>query len=202
MNEEEVFAKAVANIFKRDRRFAPPAYFFLRQGLAATFKRLVEKEKGANPTRQERNGFRHITTREFLDGLCACALEQFGPLAGPLWARWGVRTAAHVGDMVFNLVDENVLARGGSDTRELFEQFDLPTALASPFTPSERTRAAVTAARKRSALLPPMLPPPAGSEDAPAPVRKRSTPSAAVAKTPRKRLVKRRPKPPAQEKGA
>lgn len=125
------FENAVEQIVQRDQRFDPLAYFFLKDSLDFTVKRLAGAEN--------RGRFRHVTGSELLAGFRDHAIEQFGPMASTLMLEWGVRESGHVGEMVFHLIDEQVFGKQDSDRKEDFaDAFDLNESLTSPFLPSGR----------------------------------------------------------------
>jgi uncharacterized repeat protein (TIGR04138 family) len=125
------FEHAVEQIIQRDRRFDPLAYYFLKDSLDFTVKR-ISGESG-------RGKFRHVTGGELLAGFRDHALEQFGPMAFTLMHEWGVCESGHVGEMVFHLIDERVFGKQESDRKEDFASaFDLTESLTTPFLPSSR----------------------------------------------------------------
>lgn len=122
------FEQSVISILKRDRRFDPHAYLFLKDALDFTLKRVAEGNGGLA---------RHVTGPELLTGFRDLALEQFGPMACTVMDEWGVTEGQHVGDMVFNLIEEQVFGRQDSDQREDFSGvFDFRQSLIDPFLPS------------------------------------------------------------------
>jgi uncharacterized repeat protein (TIGR04138 family) len=121
------FEQSVVSILKRDKRFDPHAYFFLKEALDFTLKRVAESNSGQQ---------RHVSGPELLAGFRDCALEQFGPMASTLMGEWGVRKCQDVGDMVFHLIEEQVFGKQESDRREDFsEVFDFEESLVKPFVP-------------------------------------------------------------------
>jgi uncharacterized repeat protein (TIGR04138 family) len=126
------FDQSVGAILRRDKRFDPHAYFFLKDALDFTLKRVAESS-GGQP--------RHVSGPELLEGFRDHALDQFGPMAATLMTEWGVRKCSDVGDMVFNLIEEQVFGRQESDCKEDFiGSFDLEDALRLPFLPKKRQR--------------------------------------------------------------
>ena len=124
------FDQYVGAILRRDKRFDPHAYFFLKEALDFTLKR-VSESSGGHP--------RHVLGPELLEGFRDHALDQFGPMAATLMTEWGVRKCSDVGDMVFNLIEEQVFGRQESDCKEDFVgSFDLEDALRLPFLPKMR----------------------------------------------------------------
>lgn len=133
------FEQSVVSILKRDKRFDPHAYFFLKDALDFTLKRIAEGNGGQA---------RHVSGPELLEGYRDFALEQFGPMGSTLMSEWGVRKCQDVGDMVFHLIEEQVFGKQDSDRREDFsEVFDFEESLTRPFMP-KRLIAARPAATK------------------------------------------------------
>lgn len=128
------FEQSVLSILKRDGRFDAQAYFFLKEALDFTLKRIAEGNGGQA---------RHVSGPELLAGFRDCALDQFGPMAATLMAEWGVHAGEDVGDMVFHLIEEQVFGKQESDTHKDFaDVFSLLDELREPFLPKGRRRAA------------------------------------------------------------
>ncbi len=124
------FEQAVAAILQRDKRFDPHAYFFLKDALDFTLKRIAEGNGGQA---------RHVSGPELVTGLRDLALEQFGPMAATLMSEWGVRKCGDIGDMVFHLIEEQIFGKQESDRPEDFSgNFDLEESLRIPFIPVSR----------------------------------------------------------------
>lgn len=127
------FEESIANILDRDARFDAQAYFFLKEALDFTLKRIAEENAGQA---------RHVSGPELLAGFRDCALEQFGPMASTLMAEWGVHRGEDVGDMVFHLIEEQVFGKQESDSHQDFaDVFDLLQALQQPFLPIDKEAA-------------------------------------------------------------
>lgn len=121
------FEQSVVSIIKRDKRFDPHAYFFLKEALDFTLKRIADENGGHA---------RHVSGPELLAGFRDFALDQFGPMAATLMEEWGVQKCQDVGDMVFHLIEEQVFGKQESDKREDFsEVFDFKKSLVMPFLP-------------------------------------------------------------------
>ena len=90
----------------RESRFDERAYLFVLTALEFCQQRLPER--------------RHITGRELALACRDLALEHYGVLAGLVLEHWGVRSTADLGDIVFTLVEEDLLMSQASDTREEF----------------------------------------------------------------------------------
>ena len=125
------FEQSVVSILKRDKRFDPHAYFFIKDALDFTLKRIAESNGGQA---------RHVSGPELLAGCRDFALEQFGPMASTLMNEWSIRKCQDVGDMVFHLIEEQVFGKQESDTKEDFSEiFDFQASLIAPFVPKSRT---------------------------------------------------------------
>ena len=114
MNQNE-FVDAIDRIRAADPRFRREAYVFVLAGLEYVVSRLPEP--------------RHITGRELLDGVAALAKQQFGMMAPAVFAEWGVPSSTDVGEIVFQLVEAQLLGKRPEDSLRDFENFDLPSAL-------------------------------------------------------------------------
>ena len=140
------FEQSVVSILKREKRFDPHAYFFLKDALDFTLKRIAEHNGGQA---------RHVSGPELLEGFRDFALEQFGPMSSTLMREWGIRKCQDVGDMVFHLIEEQVFGKQESDSREDFSGvFDLEDSLVRPFLPQRQIAAMEN--RGRSAVTPPL----------------------------------------------
>ena len=91
----------------RDGRYHINAYRFVYEALDYTVKQFEKK--------------RHISGRELLEGIKNLALEQFGALAVLVFGIWGVRCTSDFGNIVFNLVEAQMMSRSDEDSREDFE---------------------------------------------------------------------------------
>ncbi len=124
------FESAVDNILRRDSRFDPQAYLFLKDSLDFTLKRAAETNSGRA---------RHVSGSELLEGFRDLALEEFGPMASTLMELWGLTETRNVGEMVFHLIEEQMFGKQDSDNLEDFEEvFDFKQAFELPYLPRKR----------------------------------------------------------------
>ena len=104
----------------REPRFHEHGYLFVLAALEFCQTRLTER--------------RHITGRELAAACRDLALERFGVMAGLVLDHWGVRASSDIGDIVFTLVDLELLMSQASDTREEFaDVFDFDQAFARDY---------------------------------------------------------------------
>ena len=119
----------IEELARTDGRFSSEAYQFVFETLDFVL---------ADPGRALA-GARHVTVTELLDGLRRHALEQFGPLARCVFERWGVCSTADFGEIVFRLIDRDLLHQGESDRREDFDgAFDFHEAFEEGYAPTIR----------------------------------------------------------------
>jgi len=127
------FNEIIDLIHKDDSRFDKRAYHFVRAGLDATVKELKKRE----PDRARKS--QHVSGAELLHGLRTYALEQFGPLAYTVLTDWGLSRCRDFGEIVFKLIEYNVLSKTDNDCLEDFaDVYDFADAFRKPFEPARR----------------------------------------------------------------
>jgi uncharacterized repeat protein (TIGR04138 family) len=104
-------------ILMKERRFDERAYLFVLSALEHFQMQLPER--------------RHITGRELAVACRDLALERFGVLARLVLEHWGIHATEDIGDVVFTLVELDLLMSQPTDSREEFvdvydfgEEFD------------------------------------------------------------------------------
>lgn len=124
------FTDAVEAINSKQESFDPGAYYFLKDALDFTVRRVMESNDGKH---------RHVAASELLIGFRDFAIQEFGPMASTMMTEWGVTTCNDIGAMVFELIEEGVFGKQDSDTREDFSEiFPLIESLEAPFSPSKQ----------------------------------------------------------------
>ena len=112
----------IREVLKRDPRFSPNAYFFIFEALEYTLARL--------------NTRRHVSGKELLDGIREYALDTFGFLARTVFYEWGITTTESIGEIVFNLVQANLLMKNDTDSMADFRDgYDFEEAFDRSFEP-------------------------------------------------------------------
>lgn len=113
----------IHTIIREDSRYNEEAYRFILEALDYTC-RLVKKK-------------RHVSGGELLAGVRLCALEKFGPMAREVLQHWGVRNCEDIGELVFTMVEHNILSKTDKDSREDFrEGYDFSEAFDRVFEPN------------------------------------------------------------------
>lgn len=120
----------IAEIVRRDRRFAYEAYEFVFEALGHTQKRV-----GRVPDEEETPGEEHhVSGKEILEGAVDLARQEFGFMARTVFHQWGIRRTDDLGEIVFNLIEASLLSKTDADSRADFHDvFDLDRALTDGF---------------------------------------------------------------------
>lgn len=124
------FNEVIRMIRKDDPRYARGAYYFLRQALDYSLKELHKKgELGKS---------NHLTGGQLLEGIREFGIEQYGPMARSVFEHWGVKECEDFGNIVFNLVDSQVLGKTDQDSPEDFANgYSFRSAFDRPFKPTK-----------------------------------------------------------------
>jgi len=99
-------------IIRRDPRYAPEAYHFVYEALDWTLRNVVKA----------RRRHQHVTGPQLLEGIRQFAIQEFGCLAKTVLESWGVRSTADFGEIVFNLIEEDMMGKQPSDSKEDFAE--------------------------------------------------------------------------------
>jgi uncharacterized repeat protein (TIGR04138 family) len=119
------FEEGLERVLEGDSRYHRNAYLFLREALDHTHKMLGNAEKDV---------IHHVSGQELLAGLREYALQQFGPMAMTVLEEWGVCRCEDWGEVVFNMIDHNLLAKSEKDSRDDFKSgYDFFEAFRRPF---------------------------------------------------------------------
>ena len=108
-SEQDLLEDKIQGVCRRDRRYSRNAYFFALDALDYTMSNLGKDQLTGED--------RHVGGRELLAGIRAYASDQYGPMADVVFERWGILAASDFGEIVFNLVDAELLSRRSTDSR-------------------------------------------------------------------------------------
>lgn len=106
MKEETVYGK-LEEITRRDPRFSLRSYFFILAAVDYCLSRLRER--------------RHLSGQELCEGIRDFAIMTFGPMTSFVFECWGIRACRDFGEIVYNLIDMNILTRSSRDRIEDFD---------------------------------------------------------------------------------
>jgi len=100
------FGLILESIYEQDPRYKEDAYVFVMEALTYTQKK-YKCDK-------------HVSGQDMLEGIKELLLNKFGPLAITVLEYWGIKTTEDFGNIVFNLVEKNVLSKTEDDNIETF----------------------------------------------------------------------------------
>ena len=127
------FEEVLEIITAKDTRYHRDAYLFMREALEFTQHQIRSGKR-------EHAG--HVTGTELLDGIRRYALDQFGPMAITVLSEWGVNRCEDFGELVFLMVEHNLLSKTENDSREDFQGgYTFEDAFRKPFLPSRARQA-------------------------------------------------------------
>lgn len=99
--------EAIGRIRRQQPRYDRSAYLFV---LAALHRRLGELESP-----------RHLEGAELAEAVRQLALDTYGLMSRTVLEHWGVHSTSDLGDIVYLLVENDVLITRPADSREDFE---------------------------------------------------------------------------------
>ena len=118
-------------IVAKDNRYDREAYLLLYEALEHTQKTLNSTGRRS----------RHVSGQELLEGIRSYLVEHYGCMTLTLLQQWGIRSTEDFGEIVFNLVENNLLSKTDKDTREDFKGgYDFDEVFRRPWLPSSNRR--------------------------------------------------------------
>jgi uncharacterized repeat protein (TIGR04138 family) len=122
----------LAEVVRRDPRYAYEAYEFVFDALTHCQKLLGRLPP--QPPTPEAEPNHHVTGPELLEGVRDLALREFGLMARTVLRLWGINCTGDVGEIVFNLVEANLMSKTDRDCRADFHDlFNLDQALVQEY---------------------------------------------------------------------
>jgi uncharacterized repeat protein (TIGR04138 family) len=121
----------LAEVVRQDPRYAYEAYEFVYAALAHTEKLLGRdpRQPGDEPRPEH-----HVSGPQLLDGVRDLALREFGLMARTVFRLWGINRTDDFGEIVFNLVEANLMSKTDNDSRDDFRNvYDLDQVLVRDF---------------------------------------------------------------------
>lgn len=130
--QELNFDEVVERIVEDDPRYPDEAYGLLREALDYTQQQVHKKSRGK---------VRHVSGQELLDGIRECVLLQFGPMSITVLGEWGIHNTRDFGEVVFNMVENRLLAKTDEDSRTDFDKgYSFEEAFRKPFLPKAKLK--------------------------------------------------------------
>jgi uncharacterized repeat protein (TIGR04138 family) len=125
------FEEIVEQIVAKDKRYPRDAYSFVREALDHTHKSAGKSSKGKQ--------IRHVSGQELLAGIRDFALQQFGPMAMTVLEEWGIKSCSDFGEIVFIMIEFNLLKKTEKDSRADFENgYNFHSAFREPYLPQAK----------------------------------------------------------------
>jgi uncharacterized repeat protein (TIGR04138 family) len=122
----------IADIVRRDPRYVYEAYEFVFDAWKHTLRMLERPPR--EPGSGEPGPAQHVSGRELLNGVRDLALREFGLMARTVFHLWGIHSTDDFGEIVFNLVDANLMNKTEQDCRSDFHAvFDFDESLVRRF---------------------------------------------------------------------
>ena len=107
MDTPEKVLEKIQKLIDQNPKYKLEAYAFVLSALHYTM------EKISPP--------RHITGKEFCEGIRKYALDQFGPMARTVLEHWGIKNTLDFGHLVFALVEVGLMRKTEEDTLDDFK---------------------------------------------------------------------------------
>ena len=127
------------DLIEQDPRYGMEAYQFVREGLTYAQEVLQlgsqqPAEEGADVEVEQ-----HISGQQLCEAIREYAIEQYGFMAPTVLRRWGITTTSDFGEIVYNLINAELMKKSKRDQREDFndvysfeeafrERFEFPDA--------------------------------------------------------------------------
>ncbi len=120
MADDRTDEQKINDILLREDRYKREAYNFVREALDYTVRKRGKRG--------------HVSGRELALGLRDLAKERFGLMAKTVLNQWGITRTRDIGELVFNMVEEEIMIKEDSDNREDFDNvYDFAEAFEKDF---------------------------------------------------------------------
>src|SRR3954454_1272176 len=117
-------------IVRRDPRYAYEAYEFVFAALAHTQRLLGRTPPPEAASEQDY----HVSGRQLVECVRDLALREFGLMARTVFRLWGINRTDDFGELVFNLIEANLMSRTSHDQRlDFHDVYDLDQALVQDY---------------------------------------------------------------------
>jgi len=121
MTTPEEMLEKIQKLIDQNPQFKFEAYSFILAALHFTMSSLPQP--------------RHISGKEFCEGIRRYAIDQFGPLARTVLEYWGIKETLDFGKLVFALVDVGLMRKTEEDSLDDFKNvYDFDAAFAKKLT--------------------------------------------------------------------
>ena len=110
----------IIRLLENDPRYRLEAYQFVREGLtyAQEVMKMGSEQPPADAVADEVE--RHLTGQQLCEAIREYALEQYGYMAQVVLQNWGLKSTSDLGNIVYNLIDVELMKKSKYDRREDF----------------------------------------------------------------------------------
>lgn len=128
------FPHPIYQVLRNDPRYKIEAYQFVREALSYAQEVMglgvAESVPGGDAQQPER----HLTGQQLCEASRQYALDQYGLLAKTVLESWGIKTTDDFGEIVYNLIEVDLMKKSDHDRREDFDGvFDFEAGLKGSF---------------------------------------------------------------------
>ncbi len=109
----------ILEILQRDPRYTIEAYQFVREGL--NYAQEVKKLGSNQPALEGDTLEKHLTGQQLCHAIREYALEQYGFMTQVVLKNWGIEATRDVGNIVYNLIDQDLMKKSKNDKVEDFD---------------------------------------------------------------------------------
>jgi uncharacterized repeat protein (TIGR04138 family) len=110
----------IAEIMRKAGGYAPESFPFIRDGLAHA-SNMVHGESSDQGDLGIEDASRHVSGQQLCLGLRDLAIQRYGLLARTVLNKWGIFETRDFGNIIFALVDANLMRTTEDDSIEDFE---------------------------------------------------------------------------------
>jgi uncharacterized repeat protein (TIGR04138 family) len=114
------FNAKLEDVVRKKPHYTYEAYEFMFQALHFTQKMLGREPPDAPEDLEAVEPHHHVSGPELLDGIRVLALREFGFMARTVFRMWGIERTDDFGEIVFNLVEAELMSKTAEDARDDF----------------------------------------------------------------------------------
>jgi len=127
MTQELSPQQLIQDLCRRDQRYPFEAYEFVFSALGYVQQEM--KKQG-----QVKEGAQHVSGQQLATGCRDFAVQEFGMMAGTVLKSWNIHQTDDFGEIVYNLIESQLMTRTDTDSKEDFRQvFDLHKTVSQGF---------------------------------------------------------------------
>lgn len=127
MTKEPSPQQILQDLCRRDPRYPFEAYEFLFAALGYVQQEMKKQGKF-------KEGPQHVSGQQLAEGCRDFAIQEFGMMAGTVFKSWNIRETADIGEMVYNLINCELMSKTDNDRKEDFHNvYDMKQAFSQSY---------------------------------------------------------------------